>query len=457
VIYWPVLATYFSGDDFFHFKVSLTDGSLGGFVRLFGFYPYSERGIAFYRPLMREAIYNLFYSLFGLKALPFRLLQFGLHWGNITLVYVLAKRLLRSRKAAFFSALFFGIGAANVGILYYLAGGIQALGATFLGLLVVYAFSLKKYGWAWVFFMLALACHEMAVGVAVILMGWGWMEGKKFKWRDCELFWPYFVILGGYLYLNIFVIGFSGNEVQYRMVFSILKLLNTLGWYAAWSLGLPEMTVDFVGSGLRFDPRLAAMWGRYFVVIWPTFLGGGLMIIWLAVRNWGEVASKRFLFLVGWFGVGILPVIFLPVHKKTYYLALSLPGFWMAIGSLVERVKLKVWLVLVGVLVLLNVTSVKLAEKTYWALNRARVATKVLSDFEREHEGLPRGAVIYIKNDPEYEVFSEEWGGTSKQAYYALSGSDAWQLKYNDPGIKVFYEDLDEKPLGVIEFTARLN
>ncbi|OGC69205.1 hypothetical protein A2415_01080 [candidate division WWE3 bacterium RIFOXYC1_FULL_39_7] len=458
LVYWPVLGTYFGGDDFFHFKVSLTDGSFGGFLKLFGFYPFGERGIAFYRPFFREVTYNVFYSLFGLNILPFRLTQIALQFGNILLVYLLAKKLLGSIRMAFFSALFFGLTAANVGILYYLAGGIQAQGATFFGLLSILSFSSSKKLKAFTFFVLGLACHEMAIGIPVILMGWKWMEAKKFIWRDYFEFWLYFIILGIYLYLNIFVIGFSEAEAQYKLVFSIPKLINTLGWYGVWSLGLPEMTVDFVRSGLRVDPRLMEMWGRYYVVIWPAFFASGLLILWQILGNLKKVIGKRFVILGLWFLVGILPVLFLPIHKKTYYLALSLPGFWMGVVYLTEKMKNSVFVVLVGLLISLNVVSVKLAGKTYWAINRARVAEKILSDFEKEYPALPRKSSIYVKNDPSYAIFSQEWGGTSRQAFYALSGSDAWQLKYHDFGIKVFYEDLNERPDGeVTDFVARLN
>ena len=37
-LYYPVFTTYFSHDDFFHFKVSMVDGGLENFFKLFGFY-----------------------------------------------------------------------------------------------------------------------------------------------------------------------------------------------------------------------------------------------------------------------------------------------------------------------------------------------------------------------------------------------------------------------------------
>lgn len=59
---------------------------------------------------------------------------------------------------------------------------------------------------------------------------------------------------------------------------------------------------------------------------------------------------------------------------------------------------------------------------------------------------LPKGAIVYFKNDPQYPFLTQEWGGTSKQASLILNGADALQLLYNDPTLKVYYEDLSSIP-----------
>ena len=66
---------------------------------------------------------------------------------------------------------------------------------------------------------------------------------------------------------------------------------------------------------------------------------------------------------------------------------------------------------------------------------------------------LPKGSVVYFINDPAYPYVAKEWGGSSKQASIILSGSDALQLLYKDPTLKVFYEDLDGVPNDLIGTT----
>jgi hypothetical protein len=121
LLFLPALSTYFAQDDFFHLKASLTDGSFRSFIRLFGIYRFEERGYAFYRPIFREGLYNIFYNLFGLNPLPFRILLFSIHFINIYLVYTLINKLLKNQQIAIFSSFFFGIRAANVAPLFMAA------------------------------------------------------------------------------------------------------------------------------------------------------------------------------------------------------------------------------------------------------------------------------------------------------------------------------------------------
>jgi len=144
LLYFPSLTTYFSHDDFFHFKISMTDGSLGQFVNFFGFHPFNERLIAFYRPIFREVLYNTFYNLFGLNQLPFRLLSFAIHFINIYLVFNLMQLLFKKKFISYFASFFFAITAANVSSFYYLAGGIQTQGATMLILLSIITLTKKR-------------------------------------------------------------------------------------------------------------------------------------------------------------------------------------------------------------------------------------------------------------------------------------------------------------------------
>ena len=158
--------------------------------------------------------------------------------------------------------------------------------------------------------------------------------------------------------------------------------------------------------------------------------------------------------------MGILPVIILPQHKSGHYLYVSLPAFWAATLILVfaafdllkyklPKISALILAVLIISLSLLSSTSAILGNRTYWASQRGKLAEKLIIDVKEKYPNLPKGAAIYFINDPTYPYVSEDWGGTSKQAYYALNNQDALQLLYKDSSLKIFYEDLGGIPLDI--------
>lgn len=469
LLYYKILGVYFTGDDFFHFKLVLSqtdkwgDASIGTFINFFGFHSFAERGVAFYRPIFREVLYLGFYQLFGLNHIPFRILAFVIHFINILLVYVFTERLFGKKLLSFFTTLFFATSAANVGILYYLAGGIQGQGAVMFVLItaILYDNYLKtknakiKY-LTYFTSCAALASHELAVVTPFIILGLVFIKGK----RSYKEVLPYFLMIVIFFLINYFIIGFSQTEVEYRMVFSIKKLVNTFSWYSAWALGLPEMTVDFVGSNLKIDPRLMRYWGNYFKVIWPTFITSlGILVglgTFVFMKKKEKLFDKRLWFLLGWFVISLLPILFLPVHKKTYYLAIGLPFFWGAIGYIGYVGSKKFLIVLSIVLLAMNIVSIQLGDETYWAAKRGRISERLINDIKFKYPRLPDGATVLIRNDPNYPFVADDWGGTSTQANFILSGSDALQVLYNDPTLEVFYEDLGGVEISedVYEFVA---
>lgn len=470
ILYFPVFGVYFSQDDFFHFKVSQTNGTIGAFVKLFGFPSFEERGYAFYRPIFREGLYNIYYLLFGLNVFPFRTLSLILHFLNTLLVYILIQKLFKKKNLSLFTAFFFGISTPNLAILYYLAGGVQILGATMFLLLSMIFFLKYLDGEGFRFkilsfgsFLLGLGSHENAVIIPIVLMGTIFVKSSidKFIVRGIREVWPFFITLLVYLYLDVVIIGFLQKEEQYQVILSFQKTLNSFAWYSAWALGIPEMLIDFVQPGLKLNPSLMRYWGDFYSAIFTAFffsiffLGITTLSVFLKARN--LFSDRRFWFFIFWFPLAIFPVIFLPLHKSTYYLGTALPAFWAIIGLLVFNAY---WSAkknyprfsgaflggLLTSLVALSVFSVKIGESTFWAANRGRIAGRLVREVMSKYPNIPKESVVYFSNDPNYPFVAKDWGGTSKQAAFVLNKEDALQLLYKDPTLRVFYEDLGGVP-----------
>ncbi len=456
ILYHPALFTYFSQDDFFHFKVSQTNGTLWGFLNLFGFHTFQERGIAFYRPIFREALFNIFYSIFGLNPYPFRILQLLILFLNSILTYYLIFKFFKNEYLSFFVAFFYTICSAQVSPLYYLAGGIQVLGATTF-LLLTLIFILQNSVLSYLTFILALGSHELSAIIPFLISGLLLIQYsfKKFL-RKVWIVFPFFFTLFAYLYLEITRIGFPQTEKQYQIVFSIKTTLNSYMWYMGWAIGLPEMLVDFVLPGFKLNPSLMRYWGNYYLIIFSTFMISLILIaagtIYLLFRRKGQLLNKKMLFFVFWFLISLTPVILLPLHKSTQYLETGLVAFWTIIGlfilkfyQLSKHLLVKVYLgILIFSLVVLSGTSIILQKDTYWAAQRGKYAKDLITQVTKTYPALPRGSIIYFKNDPNYPFVATQWGSSSKQAAFILNNSDALRLVYNDPSLKVYYEDLEK-------------
>jgi len=466
ILYYPVFFTYFSQDDFFHFKVSL---KFTNFLNMFGFYPFSERGIAFYRPIFREVLFNLFYSVFGLNQFPFRILQFFLLFLNSILGFFLVKSISKNSKVAYFTAFFYATCSSQVSPLYYLAGGIQVLGATtFLLLTVILTFkflefkNIKYLICSYFTFLLALFSHELSsvLPFLIIFLILTYLPYKKALDKSWQ-FIPFFIILAVYLYLEVTKIGFSSSEKQYQTVLSIKGILNAYMWYGGWALGLPEMLIDFVKPGFKLNPDLMRYWGNYYSFIFPAFfLSISLLFLKIALIIYQAIVknhsyNKKILFFIFWFMLSLIPVVLLPLHKSTQYLEPGLVPFWAIIGFIIfgsplikSNLKIeKVYIgVLIGSLFLLSSTSIVLERTTYPASQRGQIAEKLIKQITLTYPTLPKGSTLYIQNDPNYPFVATEWGSSSKQAALILNNADALQLIYKDPSLKVYYQDFLTNP-----------
>lgn len=447
------------------FKVSQTDGSFNGFIKLLGIHPFTERGVAFYRPIFREALHNIYFSIFGLNHIPFRILLFSIHFLNIFLVYTLIQSIFKKKFISLFAAFFFGISAANVSTLYYLSGGIEASGATMFALLALVFYNkfiiTKREGlrlFSLLCFILALSSHEIILSTPIILSGLVFVYYPNNKWVNNILkLWPFFLTWLVIIYIDFFKIGFSESEKQYQLIFNLKTLIQSFTWYWLWSFGLPETLIDFVLPGLKLNPNLIRYWGDYYKIIFPAFAISFsfllIFILYLFSKSKGALLDKRFIFLLFWFTLGILPVILLPSHKSSHYLIFALPAFWGAVMyicfnffKVFWKINQKMGIALLAVFLsstfLLSAASAKLGEVNYWAAIRGKLAERLIIQVKSAYPSLPKGSIIYFKNDPDYPFLTKEWGGSSKQASLILNGSDALQLLYKDPTLKVYYEDL---------------
>jgi hypothetical protein len=451
-IYFPVFSLYFTQDDFFHLKMG-TASSVSDFLNFFSFRnPY---GYPFYRPLATQVYYFLMKSLFSLQPLYFHLTSFLFFLGNIFLVYGIGEKLLKKRHFGFLMSFLYALNASNLGSLAYISN-FQEIGMAFFLFLSFWLY-LENKKIAPLFFVFSLLSKENAMVFPLLLIVYEFLLGKK-KWKKTLFYW---FILGFYV---VFRLGggllaspLGGPDVSvYQPIFELRTLINSYFWYLLWGIGLPEMLIDFVGPGLKIDPRLIIYYRREVQIIFSASLVFVLLLAGSILRSPKKEKKKEAFFLL-WFLIGLLPVIFWPWHKFSYYLTLPLLGL---IGFFVLLLK-NLPKILIGVAVLLlltiSLTTIHLSWRTYWVITRAKIAQNLIHDLKEKYPELPRGATLYFENDPDYPLILG-FGNSSTQAYYTLSGENGPQVIYDDYSLRVYYQDLEKPPEGgeVYSITAKI-
>ncbi len=454
-LFFPAFLAFFTNDDFFHLAISKAN-NLQEFIKFFNLF--SSAGFPNYRPLSVQVYYFLGRSLSGLNPIAYRVISFAAFFLVIYLVYVLIKRLTKSETISLLSAFLYATSATHFAHLYY-AGAFQELSlALFFLISSVYFFDfLQKerfnyYLFSIAGFILALMSKETAVVLPFILsiifyFSRSQNHGITLKRFIC-LIVPYLLILAAYLYLRVFHYGFATGD-SYIWDFSIKRAINTLGWYGFWSFNLPEMLVDFVGPGLHFNPNLFRYWSAQIIPIFGLFGIVVLSLLGVIARNFRKlfiIHYSLFFFSIAWFLITLVPVLFLPLHKFTFYLTLPLIGVVSFIGWLLVNIKSKILrLSFVAVWILLSVLTLRLTHETNWITQGAKTAKNVYEFFQTNIGKYNDKTIVFYDTKEDSNL---PWSPT-KVLKNVLSDNNFFKTFYSGK-ITVEYEAKTDKSLNTI-------
>lgn len=452
--------SFFSQDDFFHLNQVLSK-SLFDLPALM--LPINELGRTFYRPLSRE-FYNFFMlNIFGLNSLPYHLVNLLLMLINLILIRKIWSLFSKNKILLLLTMIFYLFSSVHNVELYYLSS-IQTLLATLFGLLTIINIKLysekteRKYLLGvYIFFAAALFCHEssiMLVPMAAILE---FLSFKNFSVvervkKTILTLLPCGMIIVLRVLIFLTLIGLPKQSI-YQPVFSLKTMINSFGWFTAWCFGLPEILVDFIGPGLHLNSNFIKWYGYYVIIAFPLFtllIITCLLVILFSFKK--LIKDWQFLLYGSFFILSLFPFLFFPNHKFIYYLSFPIVWFSFMMGYLIS----KFWdIKKVGKLILafttcsyvvINYQTSNLNRVTYWAAKRAVAAKYILNEVSNLYPKVDRNTVFYIEDDPGYPNIAKDWGTSSKQAFYILSGADAFRLLYHDQSIKVLYQSNDILP-----------
>ena len=411
VIFFPSFFVFYTNDDFFFLKISQA-GNIPDFINFFNILKGPD-GFGVYRPLTTQVFYYIGEKLFGTNPFYLHTISFLFFFGVIYLVYRLIKEIGGGEKTALIAAFLYAVSATHFGHLYYLAT-FQELGMSFFVLLSCLSFLRNKKPLSFIFFVLALMSKETAVitpfllGITYFYQRFQEKSRVDFKKLTISLL-PYFLVLIFYFGIRLYSYGFAVGD-SYIWDFSAKKFANTVFWYILWSFNIPETLVDFIGPGLRVNPNLSKYWAREIFPILTLFLvqmaGVAFVIAKYMFENGKNIILKKdpaLVFSWLWFLITLLPVVFLPIHKFTFYLTLPLIGIVFRIGYLFERSKVNNIFItaFLGVWTTLSILTVNHSVKTSWITQGENLSKKALQYFQdkKAEIGLKEIYLVDIKED----------------------------------------------------------
>ena len=448
IIFSPGFSTYFHQDDFLHLEQSQTPRQLIGAFNLF-----SKGEFPFYRPIPTQLDFCLGQRIFSLNPFGYHVINFIVFFINIILVYILVSKIVKNKTVGSIASLFFAINSTHFPPLYSPAY-VHELLYVFFGLLVVTFYlsylssnKLYYYFYSLICFVLALMTKETAVILPGILFLCNILLTQKNSLKELiKRLLPFAAILFIYLFGHVFYYGLAQNT-SYQVIIG-KQNLNILFWYFLWALSVPNILIDFIGPGLKINPVFFAIgnWRSYlFITLIPILLSILFFLILRTFQLNNKLLRKYIILGIGWFVIGLIPLIIFPLHKLATEQAFSLVGLSLILGVSVyfNLPRHKYFALLFSILFLIMATnSIILARKTHWIVRSANQAKNTIDYIQTRVPFLKDSDIIYFKNG---EVKLPTYG-SSKQIYYALGNGVGLKIIFAKPNLRLYFEDINILP-----------
>jgi hypothetical protein len=378
-IYWFGLRAWFQQDDFAWLRLDSQlreTGDLWGLL----FTPMAQGTV---RPLSERAFFLVFYRLFGLDALPFRIVVFLTQFANLVLLSSVAWRLTRSRAAGFLAPIFWIVNGTLATVMSWTSAYNQVLCAFFLlasfwSLLLYVETEKRRYlALQWVMFILGFGALEINVVYPAIAAAFVFLVARKHFRSTLWLFVPSIV----YALLHFW---FAPTPVSgpYRMYWDA-NIWGSLWTYWQWTLGPVRLNV-------------AGMNPSYWLVVTVNSLLTAGILGFVGMQFWKRNRVPAFLLL--WFLLLLAPVLPLRDHLSDHYLTMPTIGLAvLAAWGLVEAWKARWYSKSAAVLlaVLYLGSSVPVARAvTRWHYQRSQASRILVQGLVRAHELHPDKLIL---------------------------------------------------------------
>jgi hypothetical protein len=330
-VHWRGFEAWFRADDFAWLSLY---GQIHNFHDLLRalFRPEAQGTI---RPWSERAFFIVGYALFGLNALPYRIVIFATQFLTLALVQSIGARLTGSRAAGLCAAILWTVNSSSAEPLGWACVYNEVMCAAFL-LLALWMFIRRHYLLEWLVFLAGFGALELNIvypllrgvagrtGLPNCGVGADGLRGRKKL--DYRRFWRQTaaMLAVSLLYFVLHTLAAPSPQTgPYAMHFEP-SVLRTLAAYWTWSLGPVYLSVP---------ARVRR---------WMILLGIGLISIALLVFLVRKLQAgyRAALFCIAWYLITLAPLLPLRDHMTEYYPYIPVIGLaWLGGWGLSEAWK----------------------------------------------------------------------------------------------------------------------
>lgn len=432
---YSTLNYYFFQDDFFHLVISKANN----IKEFFDFFKF-RNDIIGYRPITIQLYFFSNFSLFGLNTLNFRIVNLVFLFASYFLLIKIIEKITQDKFVGFLTATLWILSSIHFMTIIWISASYLLIGTFFWLLTSLFFIKFQKerknifYILSLISFLLTIGSFEFSITWPVIFGFYYFYVLKNTLYKSIKVFSPFFLLTTIYLLLRIFLIKVP-QILEYKIAFN-LESAKALFWYLLWSFNIPEeFKKQIVNNLVIFNPKF---FSEYWPLILKSFTGFFLILlvsvilpIFYIIKKHLKINLKIIIFGIYYFLVAILPVLFLPNHTFSMYLALPSIGIYFLLAYFVASLKSKTLAIsLVLIWLATSVTTLSFYKTNSWMIESQRFSRDFSLGMKKQFPRLPQNSIIlYQLNDPRYKQ--------------ALLESNAARALYNDPTISIYYNKED--------------
>lgn len=429
---------FFFQDDFFVLAASNIK-NISGFINFF--IPRSD--VQFYRPLSHEIFFFFGRVLFHLNPAGFHTTAYIFYILNTLLVYMIAKKFLKSEIIILTLVICYAISAVHYNSLFWIVNFsyIEVTLFFLLGFAVVLSGikTLSKTALILIVYTMGLLSNEFMITFPLILLLYIFVIKRK-ELRNF-IFILFLISCVSFVYLVLRFILFKPNFGSYQFIFD-KSLISSYRWFTLFFFNWPETMKDHMITFYKVSPGFLKSFSReYYLFVVNLIIPILLCIIFPLILIIREKKLEKFIrskiriisFFILWFFVTLGPIIFIPSHISPHQGSIALFGFLMLLLIPLDfmnrkNLNLAVMIILLLIWFVGTIVTVNFNNKYHWIARRSNIARYWIAKANNNFKTLPDSAVLIIQDE-------------DKEVKVALSDGRAFEVYYNDSVKTIFSTD----------------